>query len=63
MRMMIHILALSMDGIIQTMVAIIQPEMMPLANIWSTSFSMTLRPMSRKATSVLLSKIGSSSMT
>ncbi|MOA40933.1 hypothetical protein D3C78_1628520 [compost metagenome] len=50
--MMIHILALSMDGIIQTMVAIIQPEMMPLANIWPVSFSMTLRPISRKAWSV-----------
>jgi hypothetical protein len=32
--MMIHILALSIDGIIHTMVAIIQPETMPLANIW-----------------------------
>ncbi|MNN51461.1 hypothetical protein D3C81_1660970 [compost metagenome] len=61
--MMIHILALSMDGIIQTMVAIIQPETMPLANIWLAWFSMTLRPISRKATSVLLSKIGSSSIT
>ncbi|MNH37769.1 hypothetical protein D3C79_987190 [compost metagenome] len=45
------------------MVAIIQPETMPLANIWLTSFFMTLRPISKKATSVLLSKIGSSSMT
>ncbi|MNF95707.1 hypothetical protein D3C84_784730 [compost metagenome] len=36
---------------------------MPLANIWLASFSMTLRPMSRKARSVLLSKIGSSSIT
>jgi len=47
--MMIHIFALSMDGIIQTMVAIIQPETMPLANIWLAWFSMTLRPISRKA--------------
>ena len=44
------------------MVAIIQPETMPLANIWLTSFFMTLRPISKKATSVLLSKIGSSSV-
>ncbi|MNY78946.1 hypothetical protein D3C86_2193890 [compost metagenome] len=60
---MIHALALSIDGIIQTMVAIIQPEMMPLANIWFRSFSITLRPTSRKATSVLLSKIGRLSIT
>ncbi|MNI74826.1 hypothetical protein D3C73_1309360 [compost metagenome] len=60
---MIQILACSMDGIIHTMVAIIQPDTMPLANIWLISFSITLRPISRKATSVLLSKMGSSSMT
>ncbi|MNP11235.1 hypothetical protein D3C76_1034120 [compost metagenome] len=52
-----------MEGIIQTMVAIIQPEMMPLANIWLRSFSITLRPTSRKAWSVLLSKIGRFSIT
>ncbi|MNR44708.1 hypothetical protein D3C85_1634820 [compost metagenome] len=45
------------------MVAIIHPDTMPLANIWLISFFMTLRPTSRKATSVLLSKIGSSSIT
>ena len=61
--MMIHILALSMDGIIHTIVAIIQPEMMPLANIWLASFSMTLRPISRKALSVCVSKIGKCSIT
>ncbi|MNG29945.1 hypothetical protein D3C84_1154570 [compost metagenome] len=60
---MIQILACSMEGIIQTMVAIIQPEMMPLANIWLRSFSITLRPTSRKARSVLLSKIGRFSIT
>ncbi|MNJ58459.1 hypothetical protein D3C77_540920 [compost metagenome] len=60
---MIQILAFSIDGIIHTMVAIIQPEMMPLANIWPTSFSMTLRPTSRKARSVLVSKIGRCSIT
>ncbi|MNF93036.1 hypothetical protein D3C84_756960 [compost metagenome] len=63
MRMMIHILALSMDGIIQTMVAIIQPDTMPLANILLASFSMTLRPISRKARSVLVSKIGRCNIT
>ncbi len=61
--MMIHSLALSIDGIIHTMVAIIQPETMPLANIWPVSFSMTLRPISRKAWSVLVSKIGKCSIT
>ncbi|MNF45247.1 hypothetical protein D3C84_263750 [compost metagenome] len=61
--MMIHILALSIDGIIHTMVAIIQPETMPLANILLMSFSSTLRPISRKAASVLLSKIGRCSIT
>ncbi|MCY1461136.1 hypothetical protein D9M71_787610 [compost metagenome] len=60
---MIQILACSIEGIIQTMVAIIQPETMPLANIWLMSFFITLRPTSRNATSVLLSKIGSSSIT
>ena len=63
MRMMIQIFALSMDGIIQTMVAIIQPEMMPLENIWLALFSMTLRPISRNAASVFASKIGKCSMT
>jgi hypothetical protein len=32
-----------MDGIIQTMVVIIQPDTMPLANIWLALFSMLLR--------------------
>ncbi len=61
--MMIHILALSIDGIIHTMVAIIQPETMPLADIWPASFSMILRPISRKASSVFVSKIGKCSIT
>ena len=60
---MIPILALSIDGIIQTMVAIIQPETMPLANIWPVWFSMILRPISRKARSVLVSKIGKCNIT
>ena len=58
-----NILALSIDGIIHTMVAIIQPEMMPLANIWLASFSMILRPISRKAWSVRVSKIGKCNIT
>ena len=61
--MMIHSLALSCEGIIQTMVAIIHPEMMPLENICDRSFSITLRPISRKATSVFASKIGKCNMT
>ncbi len=60
---MIAILAFSIDAIIQTMVAIIQPETMPLENIWAMSFSMTLWPISRNALSVLVSKIGRLSMT
>ncbi|MCY1281872.1 hypothetical protein D9M69_366100 [compost metagenome] len=61
--MMIQNLACSWAGIIHTMVAIIQPETMPLANICPLSFSISLWPISRKAASVALSKIGRCSIT
>ncbi|MDT4879347.1 hypothetical protein FQZ97_1150110 [compost metagenome] len=60
---MIQTLACSWAGIIQTMVAIIQPETMPLANICQLSLSISLRPMSRKAASVAESKMGRCSIT